>query len=204
MTTYWNNDEEWEVSSQVTAASPRVRIPGVEPGTAMAVPPGVVEFTGTTTGRSVRVELMPRQDPASIATRSITLTASDDESISRRMVQQVNVGWYVAEAIVELGIPIDSSGRRRNDLKVKVNMNDVDHASTSVMARRRGRPRTITENELRLAADVYRSAAQDGRPRGAAVAAALNISSGTARKRISAAREVGLLPPTGGTTRPRL
>lgn len=64
-----------------------------------------------------------------------------------------------------------------------------------------GRPKVPTD-ELERAAGIYLAALEAGRPTTAAVAAGLNVSASTARKRVHAARRTGLIPPAA-STRPR-
>lgn len=73
-----------------------------------------------------------------------------------------------------------------------------------IPSRRRGRPPVVPDDEYQRTADIYRAAQADGRPTTAAVMEALGLGSSAARKRIMGARERGLLPPTNGTTRPRV
>lgn len=63
----------------------------------------------------------------------------------------------------------------------------------------RGRPHSTVE--LQSVADVYQDAFAKSLPVQQAVAAALGISLSTAGKRIRAARQLGLLPPTKGGKR---
>lgn len=65
-----------------------------------------------------------------------------------------------------------------------------------------GRPR-VPADEIGHAARIYLEALRAGRPTTAAVAAGLNVSASTARKRVLAARRAGFLPPAK-STRPRL
>lgn len=75
-------------------------------------------------------------------------------------------------------------------------------ADKSVAAAGGERPR-VTASELARCAEAYRAAQANGSPTTTAVAAALRVSQGVARRRVMAARKAGVLEPAGGTTRPQ-
>lgn len=57
---------------------------------------------------------------------------------------------------------------------------------------------------VKAAATAYKKAQAKGRPTTVAVQAACEVGPSLARKLVAEARSKGLLPPTGGTTRPKL
>jgi len=130
---------------------------------------------------TVHVELDGEERPRMRATSLTIHTRPGGEPLTARAMQRACVG-----EVIRLAIAASSA-----------------HLPVA-KPRPPGRPKTVTTEELRMAAEVYRQAQRDGRPTTAAVAAALSVSPATALKRVQHARHAGLLPPTGGTTRPKL
>jgi hypothetical protein len=139
---------------------------------------------------------------------------------TRVRVGDRRVGIEVAEVRVTArpdGPAVTMDGLRRDHLgevlgwatRLQVMDDDADRAGSGRQRRDLApvgpiSPRRVLKRDLERAASAYRRAQAEGRPTGKEVADELGVSLSTARKRVFDARNAGLLPPTGGTTRPRL
>jgi hypothetical protein len=114
-----------------------------------------------------------------------------------RAIQNARLGSLILRSIELLTKPVDHKGRVR--LLERSSRGDAKAAASLTPA-----PQRVALEVLRRTAKLYRDAQRKGKPTGQYVAGGLGVSPRLARNRISQARREGLLPPAGGTTRPRL
>lgn len=116
--------------------------------------------------------------------------------IGARLLQRSRVGDVCAEAVAAKSAPIDEAGNLVFPDGGPWEGVDVDQGAVrSVMRTDRRGWSKVDEAELRAAAKAYKKAQKEGRSTTQAVALALHIKPGIARKRIMMARDKGLLPP---------
>jgi hypothetical protein len=130
---------------------------------------------------------------------SSSISASDLRDVQFRERVRASLASYTPTLEALASGPGASDQRRRSDVGLTTTKRAKSRlgAAEARVDNRVGLQRGHSINHYRAVADVYRTAAAQGRhDPSRAVAEEFRVNRGTARKWVARARELGLLPPT--------
>jgi hypothetical protein len=201
MPSHWNNPDWVLHARQTERARPlrHVHVSTEDPTRDLAVYAGRVHFEfGNDPDATIVVglDIDEADEVGRILVNEVSFLTCGSSAVAAGDLRGIPFRALVLETMDLLGEIVDENHRHVGG-SVTVDERKMEAAT---QPQRRGRPPMVSDDDLRLVAEIYNAAPPGGT--GKAVAERLSVSASTARKRIHEARRRGFLPSTGGTTRP--